>query len=137
MSSSNTSSLQLEANNLNYIGMMFIRCYAFVVIPLGIVGHSMSIYVFTRPELRINPCSMYFLAATIFGLLNTCYTVPMRIVQSGFVDTDPGAHSVIFCKITWLIQYSLRYLSINNSFLIPYPLYVCRILSNSLPSFSF
>ena len=137
MSSSNTSSLELEADNLNYIAMMFVRCYAFVVVPLGIVGDSMSIYVFTSAELRTNPCSMYFLAATIIGLLNTCYTVPMRMIQSGFVDTDPGEQSVIFCKITWFIQYSLRYLSVNSSFLITYPLYVCRILSNSLPSCSF
>ncbi len=108
MSSPTVSSLELEANNLNYIAMMYTQCYCYVVMPLGIVGHLMSIYVFTRPKLRINPCSKYFLAATIIGLLDTVYTLPMRMIQSGFVNTDPGAYSVNFCKITWLFSYSIR-----------------------------
>jgi len=108
MSSSNISSLQLEANNLNYVSMMFIRCYSYIVIPLGVVGHLMSIYVFTRPTLRINPCTRYFLAATIVGLMVTCYNLPMRMIQSGFVNTDPGAYSTIFYKITWFLLNSLR-----------------------------
>jgi hypothetical protein len=109
MSSPTIPSLQLEANNLNYIAMMFIRYYCYVVIPLGTVGHLLSIYVFTRPSLQSNSCSMYFLAATIFGLLHTCYVLPMRMIQSGFIDTDPGAYSVVFCKITWLLLNSIRY----------------------------
>ncbi|CAF3651802.1 unnamed protein product [Rotaria sp. Silwood1] len=108
MSSSTIPNIVLEANNLNYIAMMFIRCFCFVVIPLGTVGHLMSIYVFTRPTLRSNSCSMYFLAASIVGLMHTCYILPMRMIQSAFIDTDPGAHSVIFCKITWLALNSLR-----------------------------
>jgi hypothetical protein len=108
MSSSTVSSLVLEANNLNYITMMFIRCYCYIAIPLGIVGHSISIYVFTRRTLRIVPCGRYFLAASIIRLLQTCYSLPMRMIQSAFVDTDPGAHSVIFCKTAWFSLYSLR-----------------------------
>jgi hypothetical protein len=108
MSSLNISNLQLEANNLNYIAMMFIRCYCNVVIPFGIIGHSMSIYIFTRPTLRTNSCSRYFFAATIVGLLETCYSLPMRLIQSGYVGTDPGAYSVIFCKMTWFALYSIR-----------------------------
>ncbi|CAF1299477.1 unnamed protein product [Adineta steineri] len=108
MSSSAVSSLLLEANNLNYIAMMFIRCYCYIVIPPGTLGHLLSIYVFTRRSLLSNPCSRYFLAASIIGLLHTCYVLPMRMIQSAFVDTDPGAHSVVFCKITWLLLNSLR-----------------------------
>ena len=106
--SSTVSSVALAANNLNYIAMMFVRCYGFVIIPLGTVGHLLSIYVFTRSTLRSNPCARYFLAASIFGLLNACFNLPMRIVQAGYVDTDPGAHSSIFCKLVWFILYSLR-----------------------------
>lgn len=107
-SSSNLSSLAIEANTLNYISMMFIRYFCCLIIPFGIIGHSMSIYVFTRPTLRSNPCSMYFLAATIVGMMDTCYVLPMRMIQSAFVNTDPGAYLEIFCKITWFILYSLR-----------------------------
>jgi hypothetical protein len=98
-SSLTVPSIVLAANNLNYIAMMFIRCFCYIFIPLGTVGHLMSIYVFTRPALRINPCSRYFLAATIIGLLNTFYTLPMRMIQSAFVNTDPGAYSDIFCIV--------------------------------------
>ena len=107
--STTVPSIVLAANNLNYIAMMFIRCYSFVIIPIGIVGHLMSIYVFTRRTLRMNPCSRYFLAVTIIGLVNTCYNIPTRMIQSGFVDTDPGAYSLVFCKIAWFLLYSIRY----------------------------
>ena len=115
MSSSNITGLQLEANNLNYIAMMFVRCYCYVIIPLGVVGHLLNIHVFTRPSLRSNPCASYFLAATAIGMITTLYTLPMRLVQSGFVETDPGAQSVLFCKITWLVQYSIRYVESSES----------------------
>ncbi len=105
---STISSILLEVNNLNCVAMMFVRCYCYIFIPLGLVDHLMSIYVFTRPALRINPCTRYFLAATIIGLLHTCYVLPMRMIQSGFVDTDLRAYSTMFCKITWLVLKSLR-----------------------------
>ena len=93
--------------------MMFIRSYCFMVIPFGTVGHLLSIYVFTHRSLRLNPCGIYFLAATITGLVNTCYSLPMRMIQSAFIDTDPGAYSVVFCKITWLLLNSMRYVKSN------------------------
>jgi hypothetical protein len=49
------------------------------------------------------------MAANGIGILTTVYTLPMRLIQSRFVDTDPGAYSVVFCKITWFVQYSIRY----------------------------
>ena len=109
MSSSNTTHLQSEANNLNYIAMMFVRCYCYLAMPFGVVGHLLNIYVFTCPSLRSNPCTRYFLAATAIGMITTLYTLPMRLIQSGFIDTDPGSYSTVFCKITWLVQYSIRH----------------------------
>jgi hypothetical protein len=109
MPSSTVSNLVLEAHNLNYIAMMFIRCFCYAVIPLGIIGHLLNVYVLTRPSLISSPCSRYFLAASIVGLINTVYSLPMRMIQSGYTNTDPGAHSVVFCKITWLLLNSIRY----------------------------
>ena len=109
MSSANISSIVLAANELNYIGMMFIRCFCYILIPVGTMGHLLSIYVFTRPNLRSNPCSRYFLATTFIGLLHTMYVVPIRMVQSAFINTDPGAYSNIFCKLVWFSLNSLRY----------------------------
>jgi hypothetical protein len=109
MSSSTVSSSLAAANNLDYIAMIFNRCFGYVVIPLGIVGHLLSIYVFTRPSLVSNPCSRYFLAAAIIGLIETCYVLPIRMIQTGFVDADPGEYSIVFCKIGWLFLYAIRY----------------------------
>jgi len=108
MSSLNISNVQLSANTLNNYGMMFIRWYCCLVIPVGIVGHLMSIYVFIRPKFKRNPCSVYFLSVSIFGLLETCYILPMRMIQSGFIDRDPGAYSLMFCKMTWFALFSIR-----------------------------
>jgi len=108
MSSLNMSNVQLSANKLNNVGMMFIRCYCCLVIPVGIIGHLISIYVFARPKLKCNPCSVYFLSVSIFGLLETCYSLPMRMIQSGFIDIDPGAYSLMFCKMTWFALFSIR-----------------------------
>lgn len=109
MSTLNSTNLQAAADKLNFIGMIFVRCYSFIAIPLGLIGHSLSIYVFTRPRLRSNACARYFLAATIIGLFVTCYNLPMRLIQSGFIDVDPGTHSVVFCKITWFLLNTFRY----------------------------
>jgi hypothetical protein len=109
MTSTNETDLQLEAKYINWIAMMFIRCYCFLMIPLGIIGHSLSIFVFTRRSLRASPCTMYFLAATIFGLLSSCFILPMRLVQSGYIGVDPAVHSIVICKIVWFLLYSIRY----------------------------
>ncbi|UJR06980.1 hypothetical protein I4U23_011268 [Adineta vaga] len=100
--------LQLQANYINWIGMMFIRCYCYLIVPLGLIGHLFNVYIFTRPSLRSNPCVMYFLAATIFGLLVTCFILPMRLIQSAYIGTDPGAYSSIICKVIWFLLNSIR-----------------------------
>jgi len=102
------SDLAQAASYLEYASMMFMRCFGYTIIPLGTVGHLLNFYVFTRPTLRPNPCARYFLAASIFSMLNTCVALPIRLVQSGYVNTDPGAYSLLFCKLSWFIIFSLR-----------------------------
>ncbi|CAF4004652.1 unnamed protein product, partial [Adineta steineri] len=55
---SNETEIELEAKYFNWLSMTFIRCYCFLMIPLAIIGHSLSIFVFTRRSLRSNPCVM-------------------------------------------------------------------------------
>ncbi len=108
MTSSNITILQLEANEFHYISMMFIRCYCYLIMPLGTVGHLLNIYVFTRPSLRSNPCVMYFLAATVFGFLIVCHNLPVRLIQVGYTDMDPSAYSILFCKIDFFLIATIR-----------------------------
>ncbi|CAF4373274.1 unnamed protein product, partial [Adineta steineri] len=63
MSSSNAT--LAEVNALNYGNSIFYQIWTYLLLCLGTIGHSLNIYVFTRPTLRSNPCTRYFLAATI------------------------------------------------------------------------
>ncbi|CAF1068659.1 unnamed protein product [Adineta steineri] len=124
------------ANNLNYIAMMYNRCFCYIVTPLGIVGHLLNIYVFTRPSLVSNPCSRYFLAAAIVGIMNTCYTVPIRMIQTGYVNADPGAYSIVFCKIGWLFLYALRASACWSMVLVCADRYLCSAASTTMRAMS-
>ncbi len=78
MSSSNVSDI---ADAINWASMMFARCWSVVMFILGIIGHTLSIYVFTRPTLRKNPCARHFLASAVSGYCITCVTIPLRIFK--------------------------------------------------------
>ncbi len=108
MESSTISNLQKEANNLNLVATMFIKYFCFLIIPPSVLGHFMSFYVFTRPTLRANSCSMYFLSATFFGLLNASVILPMRLVQTNYGYVDPSVNSSAACKIVWFLIYPIR-----------------------------
>jgi hypothetical protein len=114
MESSTITSLQQEANNLNFISMMFIKYFCCLIIPPSVAGHLMSIYVFTRPSLRSNPCGMYFLSATFFGLLNASIILPMRLVQSNYTYMDPTVYSNAICKTVWFLLYPIRQVRLHG-----------------------
>ncbi|CAF4160203.1 unnamed protein product [Adineta steineri] len=63
MSLSNAS--LAEINALHYGNIIFYQFWSYLLVCLGTVGHSLNIYVFTRPILRSNPCTRYFLATAI------------------------------------------------------------------------
>ncbi|CAF4104502.1 unnamed protein product [Adineta steineri] len=92
-----------EINALNYANEIFYLFWAFVLIALGTIGHSLSIYVFTRPILRSNPCACYFLSATIIGLFVTYVNTPLRLLQYIY-NYDVFKYSTASCKIlTWIL----------------------------------
>ncbi|CAF4267707.1 unnamed protein product, partial [Adineta steineri] len=70
-----------EINALNYANEVFFLFWTFASIALGTVGHLLSIYVFTRPILRSNPCACYFLAATVTGLALASWFIALASVD--------------------------------------------------------
>ncbi|UJR12411.1 hypothetical protein I4U23_016588 [Adineta vaga] len=106
------------------------------MIPLGIVGHSLSIYIFTRPSLRTNPCTIYFLGATIFGIITSCFTLPMRLIQSGYIDMDPAVRSLVACKIIWFFLQSIRSLAFWLIALACADRYLCSSTSTNTRAWS-
>jgi hypothetical protein len=103
-----TTSLQAIVNAINESGVMFVKCWALIMLVLGTIGHSLSIYVFTRPTLRANPCCRYLLMATFAGLFVTCFNQPVRLLQVAYNNIDPAARSLAFCKISWFLLYTSR-----------------------------
>jgi len=105
MSSSNTSTVDID--RINSITVMFVRVFSYSLICLGTVGHSLSIYVFTRPTLRLNPCSRYFLASTLTGIFVTYVNVPLRLLQNVY-SYDLFALSSTSCKILTFVVFWAR-----------------------------
>lgn len=98
MSSSNVSAATAYIDALNWSLVIFVRAWSYSMLLLGTIGHSMSVYVFTRASLRSNPCTRYFLAATLSGFLVMYCVILLRLLQWGhniniFVD------SMASCKI--------------------------------------
>ncbi|CAF0760563.1 unnamed protein product [Adineta steineri] len=92
-----------EINALNYANEVFFLFWTFASIALGTVGHLLSIYVFTRPILRSNPCACYFLAATVTGLFVSYINLPLRLLQYVF-NYDVFKYSNASCKIlSWIL----------------------------------
>jgi len=108
MSSSNTSTSDVDS--IIWRQTIFLRVSSYLLICLGTVGHSLSIYVFTRPTLRLNPCVRYFLASTINGFFVTYVNVPMRLIQNAY-NYDMFAVSSASCKILTFVLFWARYLT--------------------------
>jgi hypothetical protein len=103
-SSSNMSNATIES--LYWISMIFVRSYGCLMFSLGLVGHSLSIYAFTRPTLRSNPCTRYFLASTLVGYFIVFVNVPLRTLEDGFY-IDVFMYSTMHCKVlTFFLQWA-------------------------------
>ncbi|UJR18180.1 hypothetical protein I4U23_005080 [Adineta vaga] len=101
------SSLNTSIAAINYSNSVFYQFWSYLLFCLGIVGHSLNFYVFTRPTLRSNPCVRYFLASTISGLLVTLINVLLRLLQLMYKINTFG-YSTVSCKILTFIVYCTK-----------------------------
>jgi hypothetical protein len=108
MSSSNISDIETEINTINWTSLMFAQCWSTIMFILSLIGHSLSIYVFTRPVLRRNPCARYFLASAVTGYYITFVIIPLRTLQAGY-NINVFLYSIPVCKILSFISSSIRY----------------------------
>jgi hypothetical protein len=106
MSSSNVT-VSSEANTLNHIAGQVVIWGLLICFIFGSFGFLSNIYVFTRPSLRGNPCSMYFLSSSVAGLIFLLVSVPFRVLQYGF-NIDPTYYLLGFCKTEYYIIFSAR-----------------------------
>ncbi|CAF1234395.1 unnamed protein product [Adineta steineri] len=104
-SGTNTTSSNVDAiNALQHSKILFIKVWCFTMISCGFVGHTLSIYVFTRRSLYSNPCARYFLASAMIGMAVVVISVPLRLLQAGY-NIDAFVSSAAICGIlTWFLN---------------------------------
>lgn len=108
MSSSTVSNATLaEINAINASSIVFIRTWCFGMIVLGVIGHTLNVYTFTRPLLRHNPCSRYFLASAVSGCLVVFVNFPIRLLQAGY-NMNIVTQSTIACQMITFILFWAR-----------------------------
>ncbi|CAF1339425.1 unnamed protein product [Adineta steineri] len=98
MSSSNVSNVSATVSAINEATMVYSRCWLFMMVALGMIGHSLSIYVFSRRTLRKIPCAKYFLASTVVGCCIVYGNLPLRTLQMGY-QIDVFVYSLPVCKL--------------------------------------
>ncbi|CAF1495093.1 unnamed protein product [Adineta steineri] len=101
----NTTSSNVDAiNAIQHSKILFIKVWLFTMFACGIVGHTLSIYVFTRRSLYSNPCARYFLASAMVGMAVVVISVPLRLLQGAY-NIDVFVRSVAICGIlTWILN---------------------------------
>ncbi|CAF1446087.1 unnamed protein product [Adineta steineri] len=113
MSSSNAT--LAEINALNYGNSIFYQIWTYLLLCLGTIGHSLNIYVFTRPTLRSNPCTRYFLAATITGIYIILTSCLWRYLQITYPAYNPFGYSTASCKILSFMALTSKFLCSSSS----------------------
>ncbi|CAF1251508.1 unnamed protein product [Adineta ricciae] len=73
-------------------------------IAFGTFGNVFNMIIFTRPNLRNNPCSIYFLASSINNLFFIYLLTALRYI-SFMLDLNFTQSSNLLCKISILVQY--------------------------------
>ncbi|UJR20484.1 hypothetical protein I4U23_023612 [Adineta vaga] len=99
----------LTSNNhviaiLDCIAFWINRLSPIITIIFGTFGNFCNIIIFTRPALRTNPCSLYFLAGSLANLLVIYVALLTRYLATSWAY-DPSATSMIWCKTRHILVY--------------------------------
>jgi hypothetical protein len=94
---------------LNFITHELNRYIPIPFLILGTIGNILNILVFTRPLLRTNPCSMYFVSGSIVNFLSLY--VGLITPFLGLYNLDPTQQSNILCKVRFYLRFTLITLS--------------------------
>ena len=88
---------------LNAVTYWINQIYPLLQIIFGTFGNVMNIIIFTRRDLRGNPCSLYFLVGSINNWFFIDISLSSRYVSSVW-NWDPSATNDVLCKLrTWFI----------------------------------
>lgn len=94
---------------LNFITRELNRYIPIPLLVLGTIGNILNILVFTRPLLRTNPCSLYFISGSIINFLSLY--VGLITPFLGSYGLDPTQTSNVLCKIRFYLRFTTITLS--------------------------
>jgi hypothetical protein len=94
---------------LNFITRELNRYIPLPLLVLGTIGNILNILVFTRPTLRTNPCSLYFVSSSIVNFISLYIGLITPFLA--LYGLDPTQKNSALCKI----RYYLRFTAITLS----------------------
>lgn len=86
-----------------------------ILIFISTLGCILNLMVFTRHNLRKNPCIMCFIALNIVHILYTYLSLVPAILQIGY-NIDPSAYNLILCRCRYYFAFVLA--SLERFYLI-------------------
>jgi hypothetical protein len=95
----------MNAATLTAFTTQFIRYVSIAVFIFGSIGNICNLLTFTRPRLIKNPCSIYFLCATIGNINVLGFGLIARFLSDGF-GLDPASYNLGFCRFRYFILHS-------------------------------
>lgn len=84
-----------------------------VLLVVGVIGNILNCLVFLRKKLRPNPCSIFFVAASIANITVMIYYITPTIYST--YNSPPENTNLVYCKIRLYIRNAL--LVISRSYL--------------------
>ncbi|CAF1307063.1 unnamed protein product [Adineta ricciae] len=105
------SSLAILIEQINDAASICFLTISIVNFLLGAFGLLINIYVFTRPTLRQEPCSMYFLISSCYNLFVVFVVMPVRVLSNAY-NISASNYNFGICKFEYFIFYATRATSI-------------------------
>jgi hypothetical protein len=101
------SSIDVTISQINTAVTAIVVTVSLINFVIGATGLIFNVLVFTRPSLRREPCSLYFLSSTCFDLFVIFVVVPVRIASEGY-NIEAGNYYLGLCKTEFFAFYVAR-----------------------------
>ena len=96
--------------NLVQIQNDFYRIGGPILVVLGMASSVLSLMIFTRKNLRKNPCSIYLVAVNVSNLLLIFTSILFSTLATGY-NIDPSAYNLSFCRFRYFTMFLFDILS--------------------------
>ena len=94
---------------LGFVTRELNRYIPLTFLALGIIGNVLNLLVFSRPQLRTNSCSLYFIAGSAVNFLSLL--VGLITPFLALYNLDPTQQSLVVCRLRFYLRYATITLS--------------------------